>query len=193
MRRAKSSGPTYRPPLRRRREGKTDYQSRLRLLFGKKHRLVIRKSNRYIRMQLVALDKFGDNTLVAAISSELSALGYSGGKSNCQAAYLTGLLFGKKVKEAGFEEACLDIGLHRPVQTSNIYAALKGALDSGLIIPHDPAVFPSDERIRGEHIAKFLEKPSLLDIFDSVKDNILSGKEMKIEGETGTEEVSTKE
>lgn len=195
MRKAKSSGPTYRVPFRRRREGKTDYRGRLRLLFGRKHRVVVRKSNRYIRMQLVSADKFGDNTLVAAISSELSSLGYDGGKCNCPAAYLTGLLFGKKVKEAGFDDAILDIGLHTPVHSSNVYAALKGALDSGLMIPHDPAVFPSTERICGDHIATFLQKPSFVDMFNSVKDKILSGKEMEMEIgreiEIEIEEVST--
>lgn len=180
----RARGPTYRVPFRRRREGKTDYRKRMKLLLSRKHRVVVRKSNKNIRMQLVSADNFGDKTLVAAISSELSKYGYEGGKSNCPAAYLTGLLFGKRAREAGFEESNLDIGLHTPVHGSNVYAALKGALDSGLVIPHDPVVFPSDDRISGSHIATFFNKPSFGDMFHSVKDKIIS------DGET-EEEITT--
>ena len=174
-------GPTYRVPFRRRREGKTDYRRRLKLLFSKKHRVVVRKSNRYIRMQLVSTDRFGDKTLVTALSSELTKYGYAGEKCNCPAAYLTGLLFGKRAKEAGFDDGILDIGLNSQVHGSNIYAALKGAIDSGLAIPHDPAVFPVDDRITGNHIATFLQKPDIVDNFHTAKDKITSEKEMKKE------------
>jgi large subunit ribosomal protein L18 len=176
-RRTSASSPTYRVPFRRRREGKTDYQKRLKLLLGRKPRVVVRKSNKYIRIQLVSEDKLGDKTFVAVISSELGGYGYEGGKCNMPATYLTGLLFGKKAKEVGFDDAILDIGLHTPVHGSNVYAALKGALDSGMTIPHDTAVFPSDERIRGEHIAKFLKDTSILDNFDSVKEKIMAEEE----------------
>lgn len=176
-RRTSASGPTYRVPFRRRREGKTDYRRRLKLLLSRKLRVVVRKSNKYVRIQLVSADTRGDKTFVAAISSELGRYGYEGGKCNTPAAYLTGLLFGKKAKEAGFDDAILDIGLHTPVHGSNVYAALKGALDSGMTIPHDTAVFPSDERIHGEHIATFLKDSSILDNFDSVKEKIKAEEE----------------
>ena len=172
--RTNTSGPIYRVPFRRRREGKTDYRKRLKLLVSRKPRVVVRKSNKYIRMQLVLGDSQGDNTFVAAISSELKGYDYEGGKCNIPAAYLTGLLFGRKAKDAGFDEAILDIGLHTPIHGSTVYAALKGAIESGMSLPHDPAVFPSDERIRGEHIAKFLQKPAISDNFDMVKEKILA-------------------
>ena len=38
---------------RRRREGKTDYKARLAMLKSEKPRLVIRKSNRYLVVQIV--------------------------------------------------------------------------------------------------------------------------------------------
>lgn len=185
MGRARS--PTYRVPFRRRREGKTDYRRRLKLLFSKKHRIVVRKSNKYIRMQLVATDNFGDKTLIAAMSSELPKYGYDGGKCNCPAAYLTGLLFGKKAKDAGFDDSILDIGMNTPVHGSNVYAALKGALDGGLTIPHDKTVFPADDRICGNHIATFLQKPSIVDMFQSVRDRIMSEKDSKIEEDSTAE------
>ena len=183
----RARGPTYRVPFRRRREGKTDYRRRLKLLFSKKHRVVVRKSNKYIRIQLVATDKIGDKTLITVISSELAKYGYDGGKCNCPAAYLTGLLFGKRAKDAGFNDIILDIGLHTPVHGSNVYAALKGALDSGLTIPHDPSVFPADDRISGKHIATFLQKPSIVDMFQSVRDKMMSEKDSVIEEEPTTE------
>ncbi len=186
----RARGPTYHVPFRRRREGKTDYRRRLKLLFSKKHRVVVRKSNRYIRMQLISTDRFGDKTLVTVLSSELTKYGYDGGKCNCPAAYLTGLLFGKRAKEAGFDEGILDSGLISPVHGSNIYAALKGAVDSGFAIPHDPAVFPADDRITGNHIATFLQKPDITDTFHAVKDKITSEKEM-IEKKEIEEESTT--
>lgn len=181
-------GPTYRVPFRRRRKGKTDYRRRLKQLLSRKPRVrvVVRKSHKYIRMQLVSADKFGDKTLVSALSSELGRYGYEGGKCNTPTAYLTGLLFGKKVKEAGFDDAILDIGLHTPVHGSNLYAALKGAIDSGMTVPHDPAVFPADDRIRGEHIANFLQNSSILDNFEVVKEKIIAEKGKETEEETAT-------
>ncbi len=183
----RARGPTYRVPFRRRREGKTDYRRRLKLLFSKKHRVVVRKSNKNIQMQLVATDKIGDKTLITVMSSELPKYGYDGGKCNCPAAYLTGLLFGKRAKEAGFNDTILDIGLHTPIHGSNVYAALKGALDSGLTIPHDPAVFPADDRIRGNHIATYLQKPAIVDMFQNVRDRIMGDNESVIEEESTTE------
>jgi large subunit ribosomal protein L18 len=125
-------------------------------------------------MQLVSTGKYGDHTLVATMSSELTKYGYEGGKCNCPAAYLTGLLLGRRAKEAGFEEGVLDIGLQAPVHGSVVYAALKGALDSGLMIPHDPSVIPSEDRFSGKHIATHLQNPTMADTFNVVKDKIMN-------------------
>ncbi|MFV9677168.1 MAG: 50S ribosomal protein L18 [Methanosarcinales archaeon] len=179
--RASACGPTYRVPFRRRRERKTDYRKRLKLLFSQKPRVVVRNSNKYIQMQLVLNDTFCDKTFVAVVSSELNRYGYNGGTGNIPAAYLTGLLFGKKAKKVGYDEGILDIGLHTPVHGSKVYAALKGVIDSGMTVPHDPIVFPSDERIKGEHIAAFLNDTSITDNFTSVKENIMTDKEVDME------------
>lgn len=184
--RTSASGPTYRVPFRRRAEGKTDYRKRLKLLLSRQPRVVVRKSNKYIMMQLISADKFGDKTLVSVTSSELERYNYEGGKCNTPAAYLTGLLFGKCAKEAGFDHAILDIGLHTPVRGSNVYAGLKGAIDSGMTVPHDPVVFPADARIKGEHIAKFLQNPSVTDNIEAVKKRIIAGEREEKEEETAT-------
>jgi large subunit ribosomal protein L18 len=41
-------------------------------------------------------------------------------------------------------------------------------------IPHNPAVFPSDERISGEHVAEYLEGSNLPEVFEATKEKILS-------------------
>ncbi len=164
-----TGGPTYRVPFRRRREGKTDYRKRLKLLMSHRPRVVVRRSNKYIRIQMVTADKHGDRTFVDVSSAKLREYGYERCGKNLPAAYLTGLLFGKRAKESGFEEAILDIGLHTPVHGSRVFAALKGIVDAGLDVPHDPVVFPPDERIRGEHIGD-----SIIDSFELVKERILT-------------------
>ncbi len=169
-----AKGPTYHVPFRRRREGKTDYRKRLKLLLSGKPRVVVRKSNKYIRIQLVLADKLGDKTVVSVISSELKRYNYTGGGCNTPAAYLTGLLFGKRAKEAGFHEAILDIGLHIPTYGSKVYTALKGVCDSGMELAHDPSVFPPDERISGKHIADFLHSSSILENFKETREKIIT-------------------
>ena len=49
----------------------------------------------------------------------------------------------------------LDIGFHTPVHGSTVFAVLKGALDAGLKVPHSEEALPSEDRIRGEHIASY--------------------------------------
>ncbi len=38
-----------------------------------------------------------------------------------------------------------------------MYAALKGALDAGLDLPHNDVILPGEDRITGEHIAQYAE------------------------------------
>ncbi|ADL19628.1 50S ribosomal protein L18P [Acidilobus saccharovorans 345-15] len=149
-------GPNYRVPLRRRREGKTDYYKRFALLSSRKPRMVVRISNKYIWVQFIQFDLKGDRVIAAAHSRELTKLyGWKGsGKSEC-AAYLTGFLAAARALEKGVKEAVLDIGLHRPTLGGRVFAALKGALDAGVHVPHSDEVLPSEERIRCEHVASY--------------------------------------
>jgi len=95
----------------------------------------------------------GDKTLASAVSKELRNHGWSYATANLPAAYLTGLLAGRRARERGVESAVLDIGLNPPVKGSRVYAALKGAIDAGLQVPHNPEVLPDEERVTGKHIA----------------------------------------
>lgn len=169
-----ATGPRYKVAFRRRREGRTNYHQRLKLLLSKEDRIVIRKSSKHIQIQLITAKSEGDLTLSSAISTELKKYGYEASTGNTSAAYLTGLLFGHKTQSKGYEYGILDIGLQASSKGSRIYAALKGIVDSGLEIPHDPSVFPSDERVRGEHIAEYMERSDLPELFDSVKEKISS-------------------
>ena len=150
-----ATGPRYKVPFRRRREGKTDYHQRLHLLISKEPRIVARRSLRHIRLQLVTPKPEGDSTWVYADSSELATYGYTGPTGNTPAAYLTGLIFGFKVQKAGFENAILDIGLQASSKGNRIYAALKGIVDSGFEVPHNPKIFPEESRVRGEEIKEY--------------------------------------
>lgn len=149
-------GPRYKVKYRRRREGKTNYYKRYRMVLSRKLRLVARKTLRYIIAQILKFDPKGDVVIASAHSIELKKkYGWKAATDNTSAAYLTGLLVGLRARAKGVEEAVLDIGLHRAVKGSRVFAVLKGALDAGLKIPHSPEILPSDERIRGEHIASW--------------------------------------
>ncbi|VVB67808.1 50S ribosomal protein L18 [uncultured archaeon] len=148
-------GPRYKVPFRRRREGKTNYHVRYRLILSKKPRVVVRKSNASTTLQLVVAEQEGDKTLLTVNSRDLKDFGYTLGTGNLPAAYLTGLLFGKKMLALGEKEGIADIGLHASTRGNRIYAAIKGVVDAGVNVPHSPEIFPDDERIRGEHIKNY--------------------------------------
>jgi large subunit ribosomal protein L18 len=149
-----ATGPRYRVAFRRRREGKTDYHQRLKLIVSRKPRLVVRVTSNQVITEVMITKPEGDKALAAVTSKELEKeFGYKGARDNTSAAYLTGLLIGYKAQKSGITEAILDIGLRENRAGSRVYAALKGAVDSGLKVPCSEEVFPSEDRIRGAHVA----------------------------------------
>ncbi|WP_117363795.1 50S ribosomal protein L18 [Natrarchaeobaculum sulfurireducens] len=153
-----ATGPRYKVPMRRRREVRTDYHQRLRLLKSGKPRLVARKSNKHITAQLIVPGPQGDETLASAHSSDLEEYGWDAPTSNISAAYLTGLLAGQRAVDAGLEEAVLDIGLNTATPGNKVFAVQEGAIDAGLEIPHNDSVLADWSRTRGEHIAEYAEQ-----------------------------------
>ncbi len=151
-------GPRWKVQFRRKRKGKTDYRHRLGFLRSGKPRLVARISLKHVIAQFVRATPSGDLTLASAHSKELEKLGWKGYTANTPAAYLVGLLCGYRALKAGTKECALDIGMHNPTSQVKVFTVLKGALDAGLQIPHGEGVLPSDERIRGEHIAQYAAK-----------------------------------
>lgn len=145
-------GPVYRLPFRRRREGRTDYRTRLALLKSRKPRVVVRRTSRNVTVQFAEFHPDGDRILAQATAQELAGLGWGGSPTSTPAAYLTGLLAGMRAKEAGVEEGVLDIGRRRPTRGGRVFGALKGVLDAGVDVPHGDDVLPADERLAGAHL-----------------------------------------
>lgn len=158
---------------RRKRESKTNYRTRLRLLLSDKVRLVVRMSLNHITAQIIQFETKGDRVLVAAHSSELKKMGWNYYTSNTPAAYLVGYLLGKKALKKGVKDAIFDIGMRQAGKGSRIYSVLQGALDAGLAVPHSEEVLPLKTRVRGEHIAAFAklakERPECKNQFSKSK------------------------
>jgi len=170
--------------MRRRREARTNYHQRLRLLKSGKPRLVARKSTRHVRAQLVITSPEGDRTVASAHSTDLREYGWEAPTGNLPAAYLTGLLAGARAVAEELDEAVLDIGLNTATPGNKVFAVQEGAIDAGLEIPHNESVFADWPRTRGEHIADYAEQrdglysgefdaTELPDHFDTVRERIM--------------------
>merc|ERR1712127_75521 len=94
----------YQTKFRRRRQGKTDYYARKRLVVNdkdkydtKKYRMVVRMTNRRVLCSIVYSTIKGDMTVCAADSQELRAFGVKTGLANYASAYATGLLLARRL------------------------------------------------------------------------------------------------
>jgi len=147
--------PQYNLPYRRRRNSTTDYSRRRRLVLSGLPRLVVRPAGKHITVQVVEAHATGDRVLAAAHSSELKEYSWKGPGGNVPAAYLTGSLAGYRAKSKGVGSAILDVGTRAISKGSRLLAAMNGAADSGIKIPHGAEILPTKERARGEHIAAY--------------------------------------
>jgi large subunit ribosomal protein L5e len=212
--------------FRRRREGKTDFYQRKRLITQRKNkyntpkwRFVVRRTNNRIICQVVWSTIAGDKVKTSADSFELRHYGLEAGLTNYAAAYATGLLTARRLltqldqenksrdiqsnlaqtfnlvpeatgeyvniaelaekKNVGVKPfTCfLDLGLARATVGNRVFAAVKGAVDGGLNIPHSDKIFPKvktdkkdakapakgapqnllRERIFGLHVQKYMD------------------------------------
>jgi large subunit ribosomal protein L18 len=160
-------------PHRRKRQGKTDYKSRLSLIKSKKHRFVVRKSLKQMIIQAIEYSPKGDNVLFTITSSDLKKLGWKNSTSNIPSAYLTGLLAGKKAKEMKIKEGIFDLGINLSIKGTRIYSALKGLIDYGIKIPFSESIFPSEDRILGKHISNY-KKIDIEKDFNEIKNKIMA-------------------
>ncbi|EGG17544.1 60S ribosomal protein L5 [Cavenderia fasciculata] len=94
----------YQVQYRRRRECKTDYQQRMRLITqdknkynAPKYRLVARFTNKKVIAQIIYSKIVGDFVLCEATSAELPRFGVPVGLTNYAAAYATGLLLARRL------------------------------------------------------------------------------------------------
>jgi len=193
----------YQVKFRRRREGKTDYYARKRLVIqdknkynSPKYRMIVRFSNTDVTCQIAYARLEGDVVVSAAYSHELPRYGVKVGLTNYAAAYCTGLLLARRTLQKfnldtiyegnteingemynvededdgpGAFRACLDVGLARTSTGAKVFAALKGAVDGGLDIPHSEKRFPGydneskslnaevhRDHIFGKHVANYM-------------------------------------
>lgn len=170
----------YKIKFRRRRERKTDYKARLMLLKSFLPRIVIRKTNRYIIVQLVESREAQDIVLCTVNSKGLIKYGWpsshAGSLKSTPAAYLTGLLFAKRIRENKIQikKAIVDLGLASATKGSRLFACVKGLADSGINLPHSAEIFPDEPRIYGRHMKK--EIP-----IGEIKEKLLNNQKEKIE------------
>lgn len=94
----------YQTKYRRRREGKTDYFARRKMVIQDKnkyasprYRLVVRITSSQVIAQVVYSRIVGDFTICAAYSSELKGYGLTTGLTNWSAGYATGLLCARRL------------------------------------------------------------------------------------------------
>jgi large subunit ribosomal protein L5e len=102
----------FQTKYRRRREGKTDYYARKRLVIqdkdkynSPKYRFVARATSTKIITQVIYATLTGDKVLAAAESTELRRFGLEAGLTNYAAAYATGLLLARRLlKKTGLDK-----------------------------------------------------------------------------------------
>ncbi|CAL0307965.1 unnamed protein product [Lupinus luteus] len=135
----------YQVKFKRRRDGKTDYRARIRLINQDKnkyntpkYRFVVRFTNKDIIAQITSSSIAGDHVLAAAYAHELPHFGLEVGLTNYAAAYCTGLLLARRVLKTleldedyeGNVEATGEDYSVEPAETRRPFRAL---LDVGLI------------------------------------------------------------
>jgi len=193
----------YQVKYRRRREGKTDFHRRKKLVCqdknkynSPKYRLVVRITNADVICQIAYAKIVGDVILASAYAHELTRYGMPVGHTNYAGCYATGLLLARRLlKKLGLDKryegkkkidgelysveeladgprpfrALLDVGLARTSTGARIFAALKGALDGGLNVPHSESRFRGYDRgekkydvesargyIFGQHVSEYM-------------------------------------
>lgn len=123
-------------------------------------------------IQFIKYDDVGDHVLLTLTTRELIKLGYKGSRSNTPASYLLGLLAGKKAQEKEISSGIFDIGMYNPINKSKLFAALKGLVDSGFEVPHSEEAFPSEDRISGKHISKYIKEAKGVQFGKYKKENL---------------------
>jgi len=193
--------------FRRRREGKTDYRARKRLIAQDKnkyntpkYRLVIRVSNKDVIAQIIYAKIVGDFVVTSAYGHELTRYGMPVSHTSYAGAYATGLLLARRLlkkfnmdsKYAGNSNvgedyhvaeiedgpgpfrALLDVGLRRTTSGAIIFAAMKGASDGGLEIPHSEDRFvgydKETKKLNADTLRKYIFGGHITDYMKQVKE-----------------------
>lgn len=154
---------------RRRKENRTDYNKRLKLLKGEKPRVVFRKTNKYIIGEYIISKEAQDSVVVGLDSRKLNEYGWpkeaQGSLKSTTASYLTGYLIGKIITKQNLETPIIDAGMNRVIHKNKIYAFIKGLIDAGIKISCKKEFFPEESRIKGQHLKNKIP-------FDEIKSKI---------------------
>jgi large subunit ribosomal protein L18 len=153
-----ATGPRYHVKSRRRRQGKTDYRMRKKLITSGIPRAVVRCTSKNTIVQFIGFNPRGDEVLATGTTMELEGFGWKHATGNIPSAYLAGYMAGKRASKGGIGSAVLDIGLKSPKRGTKVFAALKGMLDAGVEIAHGDGILPSEERVSGTHINEEVAK-----------------------------------
>jgi len=149
---------------RRRREGKTDYHLRKKVIASRLPFVTIRISNKNVLLQVVRAEPRGDIVVGSVQSRQLQKFGWPLSRKNIPACYLCGLMLGLRVKEKVGSRAIVYMGIEPYVVGSRAAAAVKGLIAGGLKVEVDPETFPDDGKIRGEHIVSYVRRLKSSDI-----------------------------
>lgn len=164
---------------RRRKECKTDYLKRLKLLKSHGPRVVFRKTNKYVVVQYVVSKEAQDKIEFGVTSKALLKHGWpesaKGSLKSISASYLTGYLMGKEIQSKKLETPIVDFGMIKTLHKTKVYAFLKGMIDSGIEISCDEKCFPEEGRINGEHMKN---KVNVNEIMQGIK-SLASPKQSK--------------
>ena len=152
----------YTVKFRRKRERKTDYKKRLKYIASGNPRIVIRSSNNNIKIQAIKFNETGDVVLNTINSTDLKKFGWKLPMGNIPSAYLTGLLFGNKIKSE-ISGGVIDVGLKSIRKNTKLSAVIAGIIDSGVKVPCNSEIFPSPERLNGTLISEYSKKLKELD------------------------------
>lgn len=164
---------------RRRRENRTDYKTRKILLTSGIPRIVVRRTNKYFILQVVESNEAQDKVLATVTSKDLLKKGWDiktgGSLKSIPAGYLTGLLFAEKIKGGKY---IVDLGMARTIAGSRVFAVIKGLVDGGLNISANESIFPSKERLNGEHLKDYL-KNMIVKVHQNVSSSAVEKRELK--------------
>jgi len=153
---------------KRKKENKTDYLKRIKLLKGRSPRIVFRKTNRYIIAQYVKSKEAQDKVEAGVTSKSLIKYGWpkelKGSLKSIPASYFTGLLIGKKILRKKLEKPVADFGMIRVLHKNRAFSFLKGLKDSGVKVECKEEFFPTEDKIKGKHLKKDFSK-----IFEEIK------------------------
>jgi len=149
--------------FRRRREGKTNYHVRKKVLLSRLPFFVIRIANKNAILQIMEAKIEGDKVIASVHTKQLQKFGWPFSRKNTPACYLAGLTLGLRAKEKVNSDIIVYMGTSPYISGSRATAAIKGLLDAGLSVRVDPETFPDEGRIKGEHIVEYARKLRELD------------------------------